>query len=188
MVRDLDLSKQAAEILASRLNEKHVLHSSAKVAYFRKSDELFITFLKEEKQLIYCDNVPGLFGQLGILSYNSEEWRLFMDSSKRSLKCVLLHNGENYGAVPIGHSTVLKEQQQDIRTVMNLLKYHEHNWIICVDAQSWTALFRAFSSHRQPSASLTKLLPSWTRLLAGLTCLHSGRGFLRNKRFFTCDA
>ena len=33
------------------------------------------------------------------------------------------------------------------------------------DAQSWTALFRAFSSHRQPSASLTKLFPSWTRLL-----------------------
>ena len=27
-------------------------------------------------------------------------------------------------------------------------------------AQSWTALFRAFSSHRQPSASLTKLFPS----------------------------
>ena len=28
------------------------------------------------------------------------------------------------------------------------------------DSQSWTALFRAFSSHRQPSASLTKLFPS----------------------------
>ena len=27
-------------------------------------------------------------------------------------------------------------------------------------AQSWTALFRAFSSYRQPSASLTKLFPS----------------------------
>ena len=89
---------------------------------------------KEEKQLIYCDNVPGLFGQLGISSYNPEEWRLFMNSSKRNLKCVLLHNGNGYGAVPISHSTVvLKEQQQDIRTVMNLLKYHEHYWIICVD-------------------------------------------------------
>ena len=30
-------------------------------------------------------------------------------------------------------------------------------------AQSWTALFRAFSSHRQPSASLTKLFPSESR-------------------------
>ena len=133
MVRDLDLSKQAAEILASRLNEKHLLHSSAKVSYFRKRDEHFITFFKEKKQLIYGDNVPGLFGQLGISSYNPEEWRLLMDSSKRSLKCVLLHNRNSYGAVLIGRSTVLKEQQQDLRTVMNLLKYHEHNWIICVD-------------------------------------------------------
>ena len=133
MVCDLDLAKQAAEILASRLNEKYVLHSSAKVSYFRKRDVHFITFFKEEKQLIYCDIVPGLFGQLGISSYNQEKWRLFMDSSKRSLKCVLLHNGNSCGAVSTGHSTVLKEQQQDIRTVMNLLKYHEHNWIICID-------------------------------------------------------
>ena len=40
--------------------------------------------------------------------------------------------------------------------------------IVTLHAQSWTALFRAFSSHRQPSASLTKLFPSWTRLLAEL--------------------
>ena len=95
LIRDLDLSKQAAEILASRFNETHVLHSSAKVSYFRR-DEHFITFFTEEKQLIYCDNVPELFGQLGFSSYNPEEWRLFMDSSKRSLKCVLLHNGTSY--------------------------------------------------------------------------------------------
>ena len=56
-----------------------------------------------------------------------------MNISKRSLKCELLHNGNSYEAVSIGHSTVPKDQQQDIRTVMNLLKYHEHHWIICVD-------------------------------------------------------
>ena len=56
----------------------------------------------------------------------------FFGSSKRSLKCALLHNGNKYGTVPIDHSTVLKEQQDDIRTVMDLLKYHQHGWIICV--------------------------------------------------------
>ena len=60
LVRDLDLSKQAAEILASRLNEKHVLHSSAKVSFYRKRDEVFLPYFKEEKQLVYCDNVSGL--------------------------------------------------------------------------------------------------------------------------------
>ena len=133
LVRDLDLSKQAAEILASRLNEKHVLHSSAKVSFYRKRDELFLSYFKEEEQLVCCDNVSGLLGELGIPLYNPEEWRLFLDSSKRSLKCVLLHNGNKYGTVPIGHTTVLTEQQDDIRTVMDLLKYHQHGWIICVD-------------------------------------------------------
>ena len=65
---------------------------------FRVSEKEMNTsslFFEEEKQLICCDNVPGLFGQLGISSYNPEEWRFFMDSSKRSLKCVLLHNGNS---------------------------------------------------------------------------------------------
>ena len=77
LVRDLDLSEQAAEILASRLNEKHVLHSSAKVSFYRKRDEFFLPYFKEEKQLVYCDNVSGLLSELGIPSYNPEEWRLF---------------------------------------------------------------------------------------------------------------
>ena len=46
LLRDLDLSKQAAELLASRLNEKHLLDSSAKVSFFRKRDELFLSFFR----------------------------------------------------------------------------------------------------------------------------------------------
>ena len=42
LVRDLDLSKQAAEILDYRLIEKHVLHSSAKVSFYRRRNELFL--------------------------------------------------------------------------------------------------------------------------------------------------
>ena len=66
LVRDLDLFKQAAEIFASRLNEKHVLHSSTKVSFYRKRNELFLLYFKEEKQLVYCDNISGLLGELGI--------------------------------------------------------------------------------------------------------------------------
>ena len=88
LVRDLDLSKQAAEILASRLNEKHVLHSSAKVSFYRKRDELFPPYFKEEKQLVYGDNVPGLLDELGIPSYNPEEWRLFWTAPKSAASSV----------------------------------------------------------------------------------------------------
>ena len=45
----------------------------------------------EDKDLVFCCNIDGLFESLGV-AHKSEEWRLFLDSSKTSLKGVLLHN------------------------------------------------------------------------------------------------
>lgn len=56
-----------------------------------------------------------------------------MDSSKRSLNCVLLHNGNQYGSVPVAHSTKLKEEYQNIAFVLEKNKYNEHKWSNCVD-------------------------------------------------------
>ena len=56
-----------------------------------------------------------------------------MDSSKRSLKCVLLHNGNLYGSVPLGHSTTLKEKYDEIKFILEKISYRQHQWIICVD-------------------------------------------------------
>ena len=60
LVRDLGLSKKAAKILASRLKKKHLLDDSAKVLYFPKIDQSFVTFFSEQKQFIYCHDIPGL--------------------------------------------------------------------------------------------------------------------------------
>ena len=103
------------------------------MSFYRKRDELFLPYFKEEKQFVYCNNAPGILGELGFSSHNPEEWRLFLDSSKRSLKCVLLHNRNKYGVIPVGHSNALKEQQNDNKTIMDLRKYREHGWIICVN-------------------------------------------------------
>jgi hypothetical protein len=49
------------------------------------------------------------------VQYKINEWRHFIDSSKRSLKAVLLHNG-NYASLPIGHSVYLSIRfHQDIK-------------------------------------------------------------------------
>ena len=48
---------------------------------------------------------PALLG----IDYNAEEWSLFIDSSKRSLKGVLLNNGNKYASIPVAHSVHLKE-------------------------------------------------------------------------------
>ena len=133
LVRDLGLSKNAAEVLASRLQEKALLNQTTKVSYFRKREQDFVPFFTEENKFVYCHNIPGLLQELGIPLYSPNDWRLFLDSCKRSLKCVLLHNGNVYAAVPVGHSVCLREEYNDIKTVIHLLKYHEHNWTICVD-------------------------------------------------------
>lgn len=65
--------------------------------------------------------------------YNPDEWRLFIDSSKGSVKCVLLRNGSKLTCVPIGHSVILKEHYTSVRMVLQKLCQVEHKWIICVD-------------------------------------------------------
>ena len=133
MARDLGLSKKASELLASRLNEKNLLEQGAKLSYFRSRESAFLQYFRSDSSFVYCHNIQGLLEELGIQIYNSNEWRLFIDSSNRSLKCVLLYNGNLYGAVPIGHSVCLREEHEDIKRVIELLQYHKHNWIICVD-------------------------------------------------------
>lgn len=70
---------------------------------------------------------------MGLQEYFAPDWRLFIDSSKRSLKCVLLHNGNQYGSIPIGHSTKLTEHYPAIALVLDKIKYAQHQWPICVD-------------------------------------------------------
>ena len=131
-MRDLGLSKNAAEVLASRLQEKNQMSHTTKVSYFRNQGQAFVPFFTEENKFVYC-HISGLVQKLGMPVYHPNDWGLFLDSSKHSLKCVLLHNGSVYTAVLIGHSVYLQEEHNDIKTAIDLLKYHEHNWTICVD-------------------------------------------------------
>ena len=64
----------------------------------------------------------------------------FLMALKYSLKLMLLHNGNIYRADTIGHSLHLLEEYNNIKTVISLLKYPVHNWIICVDLKMVTLL------------------------------------------------
>ena len=70
---------------------------------------------------------------MGLPEYNPDEWKLFIHSSKRSLIRVLLHNGNKFACVPIGHSVIVKEHYLNMKMVLQKLRYSEHNWAICVD-------------------------------------------------------
>ena len=73
-------------------------------------------------------NAGGLLECLGIKIYDPNQWRLFIDSSKRSLKCVLLHNGNKYGSVPLAHSTTMKEKYEEIMLVLEKINYKDHTF------------------------------------------------------------
>ena len=57
----------------------------------------------------------------------------FINNSKRSLKCVLLHNGTKFACVSIGHSVIVKKHYLNVKMVLQKLHYSEHNWAICVN-------------------------------------------------------
>jgi hypothetical protein len=133
LVRDLNLSKEASELLASRLKEKNCLKSEVKITAYRSREEKFLQYFTQEDALVYCNNVIGLLHHLGLPEYHSEDWRLFIDSSTRSLKCVLLHKGNRYSSIPLAHSRILKEVFENIKMILQKISYHEHSWSICVD-------------------------------------------------------
>ena len=133
LVRDLNLSKQASELLASRLKEKNLLSSDTKISFYRERDKELRRYFSEENGITFCSDIKNLLIKMGLKQYEPNDWRLFIDSSKRSLKCILLHNGNKYAGVPIAHSTQLKEEYCNISLVLNKIKYNDHKWQICVD-------------------------------------------------------
>ena len=76
-----------------------------------------------------------VFLKMGLSYCNSGEWRLFIDCSKRSLKCVLLHKGNEFACVPIRHSVIVKEHYLNVKMVLNKLGYNDHYWAIGVNCK-----------------------------------------------------
>jgi hypothetical protein len=57
------------------------------------------------------------------INYNSEEWRLFTDSSSVSLKAVLLRNANELPSIPIGRAVHTKESYEDTKILLEPMRY-----------------------------------------------------------------
>ena len=73
-----------------------------RISVYRKMNEDLVQFFKLERGLVACSDIDGLMQTLNI-NHNPLDWRLFIDSSKLSLKAVLLHNGNTLPSIPVGH-------------------------------------------------------------------------------------
>ena len=133
LIRDLSLSKESSKVLASRLKDRNLLQHGTKITFYRTRDKEFVPFFDDQLNFVFCKDIPGVLMKLGVTEYSPADWTLFIDSSKRSLKCVLLHITNIYGSIPIGHSTTLKEKYDAIKSVLQHIKYNDHQWLICVD-------------------------------------------------------
>ena len=127
LIRDLGLTKSDAELLTSRLKQWNLLDDSVQITEQRKRHQSFSSFFTMQNAICFSNNVSGLFYSIGIPCISSE-WRLFIDSSSKSLKAVLLHNGNKYSSLRLAHSVHLKETYENVQTVLNVLKYDQYNW------------------------------------------------------------
>lgn len=90
-----------------------------------KNTHVFVVVFTEEKDLMYCTDIASLLNKLGVPQYEPKHWRLFTDSSKRSLKCIL-HNGNQFASVPLAHSTTLKKYEA-VKCVLEKIGYDQHD-------------------------------------------------------------
>ena len=132
LVRDLNLSKDKSELLASRLQQWNLLTLGTKVTFYRQKSKDLSNLFSADGELCYCNNIPGLFESIGI-NYDLNDWRLFVDSSKESMKAVLLHNGNILPSVPVAYSTTLKENYITLQLILDRINYNTSRWLVCID-------------------------------------------------------
>lgn len=100
--------------------------------------------------ITYAVDIEHLFETIGH-PYVPDEWRLFIDGSVKSLKGVLLHNGNLFPSVPIIYGTDIIENYENMKVILKLINYDLHRWVICCDLKIVaiiTGLKKGFSKHQ----------------------------------------
>ena len=97
--------------MGSKLQECYLLQKGTKISHFRDRHSSLAAFYHMENDICFCTDVDGLMNELG---YKPEvdEWRLFIDSGKISLKAVQLHDDNQKPSVPLAHAVGMKETFQ----------------------------------------------------------------------------
>ena len=108
-----------------------MVEKDVKVIYYRKRNWGLSSAFKVKGPLCYCHDIKEQFQTLGIV-HIVNKWRLFIDSSKRSLKAVL-DIGNKKPSIPIAHSAQLKESYDSIEILLNAIHYSDYQWSLCGD-------------------------------------------------------
>ena len=83
------------------------------MCFYSGRHEVFKDFFFQEDGVVFCNDVCSVMEVL-VHEYNPDQWRLFIDSSKVSLKVVLLHIGNRSPSVSLAHAANMNESYESI--------------------------------------------------------------------------
>ena len=178
LVRDLDLLKKA-KLLACRLKQWNLLQSGVKFCSFRTHQQSLAQFFNLKGGLVYCTDVGGIMQEFGYF-HRQEEWTLFIDLLKLSLKTVLLHNENMLPSIPIGYAAYMKETYENMKNLLQCINYEQYYWQLCGDFKviaillglqpgykKYCCFFCEWDSHAKHKHYLKKEWPKRKTLKAG---------------------
>jgi len=102
------------------------------MCFYRGCHEEFKDFFSQEDGVVFCNDICSIMEVLG-QEYNPDQWRLFNDSLKVSLKEVLLHNGNKFPSFPLAHVANMKEIYESMKLLVGKIMYDEFKWKLCGD-------------------------------------------------------
>ena len=132
LCRNLELTEDKCQLLGSRLKQWNLLQADIRTSFLKYRENEFSELSSENDNLYHCNDISGLMEALRI-EYKLENWRLCIYSSKSGLKVVLPHNGNEYPSVPVAYWRIMRETYENMKIVLQKMKYSEHNWYICSD-------------------------------------------------------
>ena len=114
------------------MQQWNLLIENVRISVYCKRYEDLVHFFQMERGLVACTDIDGLMQTLDI-NHIPLDWRLSIDSSKLSLKAVLLHNGNNLPSILVGHSVHNKDSYENMKILMEVIKHDKFKWQSCCD-------------------------------------------------------
>lgn len=117
--------------MATRVHDWNLLQTDTRISVYRNRHAL-LKFFSQDRNILFGRDIPSLMTELTI-QYETSNWYLFIDLSKVSLKAVQIRNCNKYPSVPVGHATEMKESFENIKSLLEHIKYTQYSWKICED-------------------------------------------------------
>jgi len=132
------------------------------MCFYRGLHEEFKDFFSLEDSVVFCNDACSVMDVHGH-EYNPDQWRLFIDSSKVSLKVVLLQDGSRVSSVPLAHAANTKESYESMKLLLGKIKYNEFKWKLCGDLRLWPCSSECNSGTQNTAVSCASGTPATRR-------------------------